>query len=51
MEPSEDNTINMSTEIVALKEAIRKVGSFPSVPDPSQCCVNVMAVPVAYWYR
>ena len=47
MEPSEDNTINMSTEIVALKEAIRKVGSFPSVPDPSQCCVNVMAVPVA----
>ena len=46
MEPSEDNTINMSTEIVALEEAIGKVGSFPSVPDPSQCSVNGLEVAV-----
>ena len=48
MEPREDDSINTSTEIVDLEEAIGKVGSFPSVPDPSQCCVNGLgAVPVA----
>ena len=48
MEPKEDDSINTSTEIVDLEEAIGKVGSFPSVPDPSQCCVNGLgAVPVA----
>ena len=40
MELREYNSINTSTEIVDLEEAIGKVGSFPSVPDPSQCCVN-----------
>ena len=48
MELREDDSINTSTEIVDLEEAIGKVGSFPSVPDPSQCCVNgLAAVPVA----
>ena len=47
MELREDDSINTSTEIVALEEAIGKVGSFPSVPDPSQCCVNGLEVPVA----
>ena len=48
MEPREDDSINTSIEIVDLEEAIGKVGSFPSVPDPSQCCVNGLgAVPVA----
>ena len=46
MEPSEDDTINMSTEIVDLEEAIGKVGSFPSVPDPSQCCINGLGVAI-----
>ena len=47
MELREDDSINTSTEIVDLEEAIGKVGTFPSVPDPSQCCVNGLAVPVA----
>ena len=47
MEPREDDSINTSTEIVDLEEAIGKVGSFPSVPDPSHCCVNELKVPVA----
>ena len=47
MELKEDDSIITSTEIVDLEEAIGKVGSFPSVPDPSQCCVNGLAVPVA----
>ena len=48
MELREDDSINTSTEIVDLEEAIGKVGSFPSVPDPSQCCVNGLgAIPVA----
>ena len=48
MELREDNCINTSTEIVDLEEAIGKVGSFPSVPDPSQRCVNGLgAIPVA----
>ena len=51
MELREDDSINTSTKIVALKEAIGKVGSFPSVPDPSQCCVNGLAVPVAIMGR
>ena len=47
MELKEDDSINTSTDIVALEEAIGKAGSFSSVPDPSQCCVNGLAVPVA----
>ena len=47
MELKEDDSITTSTDIVALEEAIGKAGSFPSVPDPSQCCVNGLAVPVA----
>ena len=47
MELREDDSIITCTEIVDLEEAIGKVGSFPSVPDPSQCCVNGLAVPVA----
>ncbi len=45
MEPSEDDIINTSTTIGALEDEIGKVGSFPSVPDHSQCCVKGLAVP------
>ena len=47
LELREDDSINTSTDIVALEEAIGKVGSFPSVSDLSQCCVNGLEVPVA----
>ena len=45
MEPNEDDIINTSTAIGVLEDEIGKVGSFPSVPDPSQCCVNGLVVP------
>ena len=45
MELREDDSINTSTEIVDLEEAIGKIGSFPSVPDPSQCCLNGLEIP------
>ena len=47
LELREDDSINTSTNIVALREkAIRMAGSFPSVPDPSQCCVNGLKVAI-----
>ena len=46
MELREDDSINTSTEIVALEEAIEKVRSFHSVPDPSQCCVKGLEVAI-----
>ena len=39
MELREDDSINTSTEIVTLEEAIETLMSFNNVPDPSQCCV------------
>ncbi len=39
MELSEDDSINASVELGTLEEDIGKIGSFPGVPDPSQCCV------------
>ena len=47
MELREDDSINTSTDIVALEEAIGIVGFFPSVPDPSQCYITELAVPIA----
>ena len=40
MELREDDSINTSVELGTLEEDIGKIGSFPDVPDPSQCCVN-----------
>ena len=40
MELSEDDNISTSTEISALKVKLSMVGSFPTVPDPSQCHVK-----------
>ena len=45
LELREDDSINTSTEIVDLEEAIGKIGSIPSVPDPSQCCLNGLEIP------
>ena len=46
MELREDDSINTSTEIVALEEATEKVRSFHSVPYPLQCCVNGLEVAI-----
>ncbi len=47
MELREDDTIGTSLEIESLLEEIRALGFFISVPDPSKCSIEGLAVPFA----